>query len=121
MSKKQQVILGLSLTILTLSIISIALTSKFISINCALCKKEVQKISYLEKRISYWDDIPILHPLCNSYIIDYLAPNCDMTVGEWLETRGWKPRAEETTGMSHQELLDFINRDYWAEKDKEKD
>lgn len=120
MSKKQQVILGLSLTILTLTIISIALTSKLISINCALCKHEVQKISYLEKRVSYWDDIPILHPLCNSYIIDYLAPNCDMTVGEWLETRGWKPRPEETTGMSHQELLNFINRDYWEEI-KEKD
>ena len=44
-------------------------------------QEEVQKISYLEKRISYWDEIPIIHPICHSYIVDYLAPNCDMTVG----------------------------------------
>ena len=50
MSKKQQIILGLSLTILTLTVISIALTSRFISVECALCKEEVQKISYLEKK-----------------------------------------------------------------------
>ena len=51
MSKKQQIILGLSLTILTLTVISIALTSRFISVECALCKEEVQKISYLEKEL----------------------------------------------------------------------
>ena len=111
MSKKQQIILGLSLTILTLTVISIALTSRFISVECALCKEEVQKISYLEKRISYWDDIPIIHPICHSYIVDYLAPNCDMTVGEWLEMRGWKPRPDETSGKTHQELLDYLNKD----------
>jgi len=117
MSKKQKFILSLSLTILTLSIISIALCSDLIPVKCALCKEEIHKVSYIERKIKYWDEIPILHPSCHAHIVEYLAPNCDMTVGEWLEYRGWNPRPEETTGMNHQELLDFLNRDYSKEKD----
>ena len=117
MSKKQQIVLGLSLTVLTFTILLIAVSSKFIPTKCALCKKDVQHISYIEKKLGPWEEIPILHPTCHSYIVEYLAPNCDMTVGEWFEYRGWLPRPEETTGKTEQELLDFLNRDYSKEKD----
>ncbi len=111
MSKKEKIILGVSLFVLTLTITLIILASPVVPLKCALCKDTVQKMCLAEYLTGPWREIPVLHPDCHNHISKHLAPNCDMTVGEWLEKRGWEPRPPETTGMSYQELLDFLNKD----------
>jgi hypothetical protein len=106
---KQQKILACALTLLTLTIALISSSSRFIPIKCALCQDEIQNVSYIEYKMGPWDNIPCLHTTCYSYINSYLAPNCDMTTAQWLETRGWSPRPNQTTGKTNAELSDFIN------------
>ena len=106
--KNNNILFFVCLTILTLAVILISMGSQMIPAKCALCQEEVQKISYLEKKLGPWEQIPVLHPACHNYIVKYLAPNCNMTTGEWLEIRGWNPRPEETANKSYQELLDFL-------------
>ena len=85
------------------------LNSRLIKVKCMICKEDVDSVSLVEYYFGSWRSIPILHPICNSYIIDFLAPNSDMTAGEWLEIRGWEPRHNEaklTREELHKKLLE---------------
>ena len=69
--------------------------TRVVPINCALCKDRIYTLSLVEYYSGPWKDIPSLHVICLEHIAMVLAPNSNMTVGEWLEIRGWKPRTEE--------------------------
>jgi hypothetical protein len=81
-------------------------STRLIKVDCAYCKKRITNISYLEHTFGPWKDIPCLHPGCHDYIANFLAPNSSMTIGQWLEIRGWNPRSEETRGKTWKEIIE---------------
>ena len=85
------------------------LFTRIIPMNCAYCERNVNTLSLIEYEIGPWKSIPCLHQECHKLIAEFLAPNSGMTVGQWLEIRGYKVRQEDISGLSWQEL---INREY---------
>lgn len=81
------------------------ISTRLIKVDCAYCKERITNISYLESVAGPWKDIPCLHTGCHDYIATFLAPNSNMTVGRWLEIRGWNPRPEEIAGKTWTELI----------------
>ena len=69
--------------------------TRVIRVDCALCKERLYTLSLVEYHTGPWKDIPSLHILCLDQIANELAPNSNMTISEWLEIRGFKPRTEE--------------------------
>ena len=94
-----------SLVCLFLSITLTLLNVRLVKLQCFLCKGDISNISYLEYVSGSFRYIPCLHPVCASQVADVLAPNSYMTVGQWLEIRGWEPRHQDLSNKSFDELL----------------
>lgn len=103
--------LYVSVGILILSIITTALGGRFVHLECLVCDENIDSVSYLEYKLGPFEEIPMMHPRCSDYVANTLAANSDMSFGEWLEIRGWLPRAEETTGLPIKDLLEKLNTD----------
>jgi hypothetical protein len=95
----------ISIFILILSITISSLNGRFIPINCCICGEHVRTVSWLECKVGPWEDIPCIHQGCHKHLAITLAPNCNMSIGEWLEIRGYNPRAEEEKGMAFEDIM----------------
>lgn len=85
--------------------------TRVIPVNCALCEKRIYTLSLFEYKTGPWKEIPSIHLFCFEQIASVYAPNSDMTVGEWLEIRGWKPRTEEQKEAFEKLVEEFENEE----------
>jgi hypothetical protein len=85
--------------------------TRVIPVNCALCKDRIYTLSLFEYHSGPWKEIPSIHLYCFEQIATIYGPNTDMTVGEWLEIRGWEPRSEEQKKAFEKLIEDFINEE----------
>ena len=88
-----------------LSLLVCAITVRFHRVDCAHCKKNIYMLSTIEISMAYWRDVPMLHKGCLDYVSSVLAPNCDMTVAEYFEMRGWDLRHAETKGKTWSQIV----------------
>jgi hypothetical protein len=80
-----------ALILLLFSVVTSALNSRLFTLKCIICNDVVHNLSIIEYYFGPFEKIAITHPVCNTYIATYLAPNSDMTIGEWLSIRGYDP------------------------------
>jgi len=81
---KCKYIAGMLLLIVIVSVASF----RYKPINCALCENRIYLVSLSEYYLGAWSSVPTIHPVCQNYIIEVLAPNSDMDLSEWLAIRG---------------------------------
>lgn len=106
MSRKNGRLFLVSFLLLLITVSVSCVCGRYIPIKCCICGKHITTLSAVEYSIGPWADIPCIHPMCESYLSQFLAPNCGMSSGQWLEIRGWNPRPEETTGKTWKEIVD---------------
>lgn len=107
--RKAKRLITLAVVLLLINFTCSILFTRIISINCACCERNIYTLSLAEYQTGPWKNIPCLHQECHKYVAEFLAPNSGMTVGQWLEIRGYKLRQDDISGLSWQEL---INRKY---------
>lgn len=104
--RRAKCIFGAGVCLLLFNFVFCMIATRIIPIDCVYCRKRITNISYLESMSGPWRDIPCFHPGCQDYVCNFLAPNCGLTMGEWLEIRGWNPRPEETRGKNWLEIVE---------------
>lgn len=90
--------------LLVANILVMAVTYRSIPVGCALCKEVHERVSPLDYASGYYNDIPLCHSACAIHVAETLAPNCNMTVGQWFEIRGYSPRLSEHKGETIDQL-----------------
>lgn len=107
--RKSYKFFGLSVLALATAISVSAVSQRMISIRCLLCEGTIYRLSAIE--YSRWPakEVPCFHGPCHKFVCESYAPNCDMTIGQWCEVRGYTPRSKEIAGHTWHAL---INREY---------
>lgn len=104
MTRIQKCRYGLALAVF---IIVMSITNfRYKPIKCALCQEHLYFVSMVEWHFGHWQEIPSIHPVCQDYIATYAAPNCGMTMTEWLETRGYYDVEMNKVDMSKLRVLE---------------
>lgn len=116
MTKKIKLLFVVSLSLLLMTMLTGIFVSRLIRVDCVYCGGNYMMISLLEDHFGYFDDIPIVHFECEKEVAK-LANEEQITVGQWLEERGYRPRPEEIEGKTWKEIInretkleDFIKK-----------
>jgi hypothetical protein len=103
--KRAKILLRIAITIMVLNFVFCCLMTRIINIDCFYCKRRIYTLSAIEYFSGPWKDIPCFHPMCQDYVCNFLAPNCGLSIGRWLEIRGYEPRAEEIEEKTWEEII----------------
>ena len=92
---------SLAIAINIVTVLIVLATSRMLTVDCYMCKKAVFTASPVEYHAGPFKDIPALHIHCAKHIAEHSAPNCGLSVGEWLDIRGFDTGSLDNIGMSH--------------------